>query len=237
MVQFTGSMTELINTDSVLNLLNKQFLLKENANLNLINGTFSYTGSADVSTGASTGTNINGNFNVSANKIAQRTLLWNSKRPWNILSTVNYIENDSRSVAKDKSILKFMSSDLTSNNYNSNNYNNKNDGQINGNKVSSSIAHDRNNKKAIVVDSEEISSEVISWNPLIKTTKNKNTEKEKEKEKSIMSTTFLNNITKKTVKPQNATTSSTTSSTSSSTKKPQATTPSAFTSYLQDLME
>lgn len=39
------------------------------------------------------------------NQTAQRTLLWNSKRPWNVYSSLNIIENENRNRDKDKNSL------------------------------------------------------------------------------------------------------------------------------------
>ena len=227
-------MTELINTDSVLNLLNKQFLLnnRDNTTISLINNTFSYSPSINTNINSKINTNINTNLiNGNVNGKAQRTLLWNSKRPWNILSSLDYIEDENRNGIKGKSVTTFVTENSAVNNGNSVNQ---------GNKIGISN-YDKNGKKTIIVDSEDISEEhdVMSWNNLLKITKKKPEKTEKTEktekfektektslEKSLLSTTLLNNITKKpAVKDIN------------SSKKAPSSTPSAFTSYLQDLMD
>lgn len=63
-----------MNTDSVVNLLSKQFLLKESTSINLNNET------------------VTVNYGETNNQTEQRTLLWNSKRPWNVYSSLSVME-------------------------------------------------------------------------------------------------------------------------------------------------
>jgi hypothetical protein len=75
-----------LNTDSVVNLLSKQFLLKESTSINLNNETVTELHDDNVMT-------------------EERTLLWNSKRPWNVYSSLSVIEKNmmiDNSATKDK---------------------------------------------------------------------------------------------------------------------------------------
>ena len=191
-VQFTGSWTELLNTDSVLTLLNKQFLLRENSNtnLNVVDSTLSIIGTNNANQNSVMG-NGNGNGNkAGVQKIPKLSV--NTKNSWNINSSV-----DSGEI--------------------------KIENGINKNKISSSSdSHDRsgNSKKLISMDSKESIRDEPTWGPIVKNSKNKNVEKS-----SGSSTTFLNNITKKATKVDN------------SAKRNSSLTQSAFTSYLQELMD
>ena len=187
-VQFTGSWTELLNTDSVLTLLNKQFLLRENSNtnLNVVDSTLSIIGTNNVNQNSVIG---NGN-KAGVQKIPKLSV--NTKNSWNINSSV-----DSGEI--------------------------KIENGINKNKISSSSdSHDRsgNSKKLISMDSKESIRDEPTWGPIVKNSKNKNVEKS-----PGSSTTFLNNITKKATKVDN------------SAKRNSSLTQSAFTSYLQELMD
>lgn len=196
-VQFTGSITEYLHTDSVLNLLNKQFLLKEGSN----------------STSAVFDTDIPNSINV--NKIAQRTLLWNSKRPFTIDTTVDFIDIDHKNGEKDKSISRIMGG--------GGGVAGESAGSLSGNDKNSFYygTHDKSGKPPV---SSNFATEEVSWASLLKASRNKNNEK------SSIATTLLNNITKKPAKPSNI-------EGSSGVKKTPPSTPSAFTSYLQDLMD
>ena len=213
-VQFTGSWTELLNTDSVLTLLNKQFLLRENSNtnLNVVDSTLSIIGTNNVNQNSVIG---NGN-KAGVQKIPKLSL--NTKNSWNINSSVDSseIKIENRNYTKDGSTSNSQSD-------NKNNGNSNNGNGINKNKISSSSdSHDRsgNSKKLISMDSKESIRDEPTWGPIVKNSKNKNAEKS-----SGSSTTFLNNITKKATKVDN------------SAKKNSSLTQSAFTSYLQELMD
>ena len=194
-VQFTGSITEYLHTDSVLNLLNKQFLLKDGSN------TTSAAYDADVPN------------SINVNKIAQRTLLWNSKRPWTIDTTVDFIDIGHRNGEKDKSISRIIGGGAAG----------ESAGILSGSDKSNFHygAHDKNSKPTV---SGNFPAEEVSWASLLKASRSKNTEK------SSIATTLLNNITKKPAKHSNI-------DGSSDVKKAPSSTPSAFTSYLQDLMD
>jgi hypothetical protein len=198
-VQFTGSITEYLHTDSVLNLLNKQFLLKEGSN----------------ATSAVCDTDIPNPNSVNVNKIAQRTLLWNSKRPWTIDTTVDFIDIGHRNGEKDKGISRIMGG--------GGGLGAESGGSLSGNDKNNFYhgAHDKNGKPPV---SGNFAAEEVSWASLLKASRNKNSEK------SSIATTLLNNITRKPAKPSNT-------EESSGVKKCPRTTQSAFTSYLQDLME
>ena len=215
-VQFTGSWTELLNTDSVLTLLNKQFLLRENSNSNVIDSTLSYIGTNNVNQNSLNSVNGNGNGNGNGNKAGvpkSPKLSVNTKNSWNLNSPIDSSELnlENRNYPKDASTSNPVSSNI-------NNVNRNNGNGINKNKISpstSSDSYDRsgNSKKGSI-------REETPWSPLVKISKNKNID-----QPSGSSTTFLNNITKKATKVDN------------STKRNSSLTQSAFTSYLQELMD
>ena len=226
-VQFTGSWTELLNTDSVLTLLNKQFLLRENsnsnANSNVIDSSLSYIGTNNVNQNILNSVNGYSNGNSNGNKAGvpkSQKLSVNTKNSWNLNSPIDSSELnlENRNYPKDGS-----TSNPISNNINNVNRNNGNG--INKNKISpptSSDSYDRssNSKKLLSMDSKESIREETPWSPIVKISKNKNID-----QPSGSSTTFLNNITKKATKVDN------------STKRNSSLTQSAFTSYLQELMD
>lgn len=197
-MQFTGSITEYLHTDSVLNLLNKQFLLKDGSN----------------STAAVNDTDIPNSINV--NKIPQRTLLWNSKRPFSIDTTVDFIDIDQRNGEKGKSMSRMTGA--------GGRVAGESTGSLPGNDKNNFYygAHDKDGKPPV---SGNFAVEEVSWASLLKASRNKSTEK------PSIATTLLNNITKKPAKPSNL------EGGSGVKKTPPSSTPSAFTSYLQDLMD
>lgn len=217
-VQFTGSWTELLNTDSVLTLLNKQFLIRESSNLNIVDGTMSYIGNATVNQNGINSEIGNGNGNKNGIQRTQKLLFSNKRVGDSNLSAENL---EHKNHIRDGSISRSTSNDLNSENLNDENINNGNG--INRNKISpSSDSHDRNGnrKKIISIDGKEETKDEKSWSYLLKISKNKNIEKPLSSR-----TTFLNDITKKS------------SNVDISSKKNSSLKQSAFTSYLQELMD
>ena len=208
-VQFTGSITEYLNTDSVLNLLSKQFHLK------------------DTSNAASNTIDTSVSDSIILNKGPPKSPLWNSKRPITIDTSINMIKTDLKdrnTSDKDRNNLNLMGpiksvsrSGLGSILGEGNDL--RDQGQV----------HDTSKPTAIsgFVAFEELSKPSSLIN--VKTNKNKIPDKS-----PTISTTLLNNITKKPVKSI-AVDINTTKSKSPSPST--STTPSAFTSYLQDLMD
>ena len=206
-VQFTGSITEYLNTDSVLNLLSKQFHLKD-------------TSSAPIST-----VDMSGSGDILKNKGPQKSLLWNSKRPITIDTSIDMIKTDNNNADKDRNTLNLMGpvksvaktgigATLGEGNVNINDKNGK-----------SYQVHDISKPTAV--------SGFVAFEELSKTLPPK-TSKNNIPDKSTISTTLLNNITKKPVR----TIVGDINTTKSKSPSPStSTTPSAFTSYLQDLMD
>lgn len=208
-MQFTGSITEYLNTDSVLNLLSKQFHLK------------------DTPSAASNTLDTSVSDSIILNKGPPKSLLWNSKRPITIDTSINMIKTDfkDRNADKDRNILNLM-------------------GPIKsvprtglgailgeGNDLRDQVqVHDTSKPMAVsgFVAFEELSKPSSS---LVNVKSNKNKIPDKS---PTISTTLLNNITKKPVKTI-AVDINTTKLKSPSPST--STTPSAFTSYLQDLMD
>ena len=209
-VQFTGSITEYLNTDSVLNLLSKQFHLK------------------DTPSAASNTLDTSVSDSTILNKGPPKSLLWNSKRPITIDTSIKMIKTTDfkdRNADKDRNNLNLM-------------------GPIKsvprtglgailgeGNDLRGQVqVHDISKPTAVsgFVAFEELSKPSSS---LVNVKSNKNKIPDKS---PTISTTLLNNITKKPVKSI-AVDINTTKIKSPSPST--STTPSAFTSYLQDLMD
>jgi hypothetical protein len=201
-VQFTGSITEYLNTDSVLNLINKQFLLKGTTRRNV-------SAILPIS------------YEVDGEKNGKRTIVWNSKRPWEVQSTVNFVEGEHNNDLKDKSISinNFMIGNVTKT------------GKKNG--IFADNVTKTGKKNGIFADNHSrISPEVPLFNRIdneSRTLSEKKTvnDDNRNNEYSSISTSLLNDITKKKGKDSNT----------STTKKISSEKPSAFTSYLQSLLE
>ena len=199
-VQFTGSITEYLNTDSVLNLLSKQFHLKDAPN----------APSRILDTSDSEG--------IMTNKGPQKSLLWNSKRPITIDTSIDMIKTDFKNADKDRNSLNLMGPVKSAAKAGS------------GATLGEGNLNDKNSVRHQVHDTSKPTaiSGFVAFEELSKTRKSKIPDK------STISTTLLNNITKKPAKT-NAGDINTTKSKSPSPST--STTPSAFTSYLQDLMD
>ena len=211
-VQFTGSITEYLNTDSVLNLLAKQFHLKD---------------TPIVPSSALGDTQGSGSDNIMTSKGPQKSLLWNSKRPITIDTSIDMIKTDFKNVDKDRNTLNLMGPvrDTT-----------KAASGASGVTLGGGSGSDKDGTRHPVHDTSKptavsgfVAFDEISKMSLLKPSKNTKTP-----DKSSISTTLLNNITKKPART-NAGESNPTKS--KSTSPSTLTTPSAFTSYLQDLMD